>query len=281
MPIVANFVSRGILSMVSVAVQSLNIRRFADLDKALWKAFVKAERDEPIPFFAWGRFRSTYSVLLNNKRVDWRNNYLAAFISGSVFAFLFVVGSPLGMPLPIMLGVLIAYCVSLLWMYWARATFIRKYSEFELKHTEIAEYAFGLDAVALLVRRVVEAVPLPTGKERKACLDALIKINKAAQDHGEVNFGFVEVLKKAAFTGVLSIFSAISWLLANGEKIKQASDGVVSSVSSPWIFYPLLGLVVFSVVFLLYDIVLGQPRLKKKKKRYLLVLNIIRETSSD
>ena len=49
--------------MVSVATQTLNVRKFADFDNALWKAFTKAEKNEPIPFFALGRFRHTYPIL--------------------------------------------------------------------------------------------------------------------------------------------------------------------------------------------------------------------------
>ena len=265
----------GTPSTTAPHIQILNIKKYAELDRLLWKAFTEIEKREPIPFFSWLRGWSTFRRLKRSGKLRWHDNYIVAQIVTAVLVLLLVLGRSSS---ALVITALPAYVISLFWMFRARAKFVRASAESELKNTNITEYAFGMDSVSLLVKRVTDTVSLPAGNERKACLDALIKINKAAQEHGEVNFGIVDTIKKTLITGLPPL---VYWLGIHAESLKNASDGVSKSLASPWILYGWLTVVGLCAIYLLYDIMFGQPRLKKRKKRYLLVLNIIKETSAD
>lgn len=265
--------------MTNNNIQVLKVKKLATLDEALWKAFQETDRNEPVPFFAWRRLHDKHKEMRENMKADGTSYYPLPFLLGCCFAGLFMVGGVNRWPNGLLIIFIALYCLMLLCTFWARGRFLRAYSEYELRNSSFTDHAFGMHSVSLLVRRVVEKVALPIGKERKDSLDALIKINKAAQEHGEVNYGFVDALKKTAFTGMLSAFSALGWFSAHQTDIQAVSERLINRLSAFWIGYVLIGVMVVSVLFLLYDIVFGQMRLKKKKKRYLLVLNIIRETS--
>ncbi|HEX6705288.1 MAG TPA: hypothetical protein VF169_11060 [Albitalea sp.] len=250
--------------MASIGNLQSSVRDLAALEKKLWDAFRRAERMYTPPTLRLvAAFRCAWDLRKRGLLSATRFYPLYATL-----AFLFAIAAPLSG----YLWLLLPYLFFLAWAFYALhgyATAIDK-----TKDANYVSHGFGVSNLALLVLGVMEVARATDVSFRKEQLAAIIKLVKSSQDHGEVSWGLADMIKRTLWSG---LFGVLVFLVANAATVSTYVDKLARATTRSLGLLALIVAVSLTLVYCLYDLVFAQVNEKRRKKKYLLMLNIIHE----
>lgn len=264
-----------------------NLERLAFIDKAAWESFKKVKVEKgPSPF----RVVVAFKVISFSKSLSWWrfwNIYLVWLALSLPFGYFALYSKSLN--IAVACGAISFIFFGFFFKTWGK--YEKEYYLYNCGKVDPLVFAFGTDNASdflksfekiFMEKIMAEVWRLQSQPIKTKDFDGLIKLNKAAQDKDEVNLGIGETIKKAfygallvalvtfKFEGFLSVFATYTTFV---EKLKFAQFSLFG-------WFCIL-VVLLSSIFLIYDIFVGQTSTKRRKKKYLLLLNILKETWVD
>lgn len=253
------------------------INKLEDLsstENGLWKAFRKAENDSQIGIFNFKKQLTTFKKLQKSNS-SFKNFYplfqIIAIVSAITLLFLkeelyFLTFS--------------VYIIALIATAYTREKFLIAFSKIELSDMKITGNSFGLDFISLKIFKILENyTKAKNNKLTENKLDSIIKIIKSSQDYESYGFGYNEYLQKFF---IALIFSSPILIYNNLENIKIYSEKITTIVANGQ-YYSISFLIIFililiAFIILIYSYAYGDRANGKRKKRYLLMLTILKES---
>lgn len=251
--------------MPSVGKLNNRLSDIADLENSLWKSFQKTEK-EYLPSMS-NPFKCMRDVINLNqeKLLPYRYNYpvYLAFSLLSTFGVLLI-----------SFWFLVPYTVFYIAAMHSRSKFVEAFAKHKLANSNFVNYAFGINQPSLIVAGMIKLREAGGGKITQDTLQSILKILKASNDYSDVSIGIAEALKKFLF-GVPFLF--IVWIYQNSVTFNNYTSKIRDFVLSNWIagFF----LISFSLLllYICYDLILGQTLHKRTKKKYFLALTLLAE----
>lgn len=248
--------------MTSVSKLNLQVAELADLERSLWKAFQKAEKEYIPPLFHPVRLYQTSIQLHRDRALALKNSYAIYIVLTVVFAIT-AVGVSLWMMVP--------YALFLTLAIFNKDKYCEAFARHKLRVSKVPSSAFGLNQPSLVIAGLFE---LSEKKIAPQALQSLLKIQKASGDLADSGFGVADKIK-GTLLGLPLI--AVPWLYRNSIQTFEAFKDSYTAAMSNWaIAITLLSVSVLMLMFS-FDLLFGQPMAKRKRKRYILVLTLIAE----
>lgn len=261
-----------------------NLERLAFIDECAWMSFKKIKIAKgPNPYYFWQVGR----VIAASDNLHWKR-FWNIYLFWLVLAHICFVAALLQIfpDYTWMLAVAAFFAAARFFATWNK--YSREYFRYHVGKADALAFAFGTDNAALFIktfhedftRRIIDGQGEQYLERIKVKdFDALVKLNKAAQDKDEVNLGIGDTVKKATYGAFLLALVKVDF-----KGFKETFDVYSKFVSNfNAVQFRLLDWVLWSAVLLgicytIYDLFIGQTSTKRKKKTYLLLLNIMKET---
>lgn len=251
-----------------------NLTELRALDQSLWKAFKHAEKKDLPPAFEPFSVTATFYRLWKLKRLRPYEFYPAYGLL-AVAAGIYGVWGPKWM--------LAIYLVMLLPTFIFLRRYVKQFAFEKTKQLGLAEYAFGVPNLPLLVngtllrfeeevKKLHAAVPARPTKERLA---SILKLAKSGHEHGDVGYGFDDAARRWVYTGVA--FAATS-AVTRANEASNVMDGVWKLAMSNGRMSIGLAAMATIALLLLYSLMISPTNEKRRKRRYLLVLTALHES---
>lgn len=260
-----------------------NLEYLATIDSCAWQSFKKIKDDNgPNPY----NFLKAFSVM-RIARAEKRHlkPYFLWLVTAHILAVAFALTTEISF-----MTFLTLFILSLVGLFRSWFPYKEEYFRQKSGRENPLSYAFGTNNaatnIALFSKYFTESLhAINNGllqKIKSKDFDALIKLNKAAQDKEEVNFGIADVVKKSTYGAILLAFvkfdfSGITTTLST----YSAFATNIKFQTMPLNLWLYLAVIFGSFTYFIYDLFLGQSKLKRKKKQYLLLLNVLKESWVD
>jgi len=257
-----------------------NLRTLRQLDDELWRAFKKAEKESELPKLRLLR-------LFNIRKEIRSTSTIIESIYPFVLAIAILSAALAVIPVASIQGPsFLVYVIALLTVPTLRERFISAYSRHQLRGANFAVKAFGIDNISLNIFKIFEDARSSGNLITKDRIESLIKINKASHEHGDTSYGYAEAARKMLISALYTFpIGANGWISQNKtttiDGIHRLVDAFVNSTASALLMLALSMLVVVPAVMLAYALLVGDVRSKITRKRYLLILNILKESWKD
>lgn len=243
-----------------------NLEEMAALDKALWRAYRDSLASGLPPIMNPLRAFPAVEKLRKSGLLKWWQHYYAALIGALAFA---IAG------LFLSYWLLIGYAGLLYFAANFRSKYIEAYAFESIGRPEISKHAFGLETPSLLAAGIMEALRGDRVKIDALTLDSVIKLNKAAHEFEDVAFGVSDTVRK----GLIGAPYALAlWLFSTtvpiGEYLGQAQEALIKQP----LVLSILIVFLSGFALLTYQLAFAGLVTKRDKKRYLLALNILKES---
>lgn len=242
-----------------------NLEKVATLDKTLWAAYQGSLVNKLPPLFNPIRALSNILKLQRAGHLKWWQNYYVLFVIALVFGISSIFTS---------YWFLAIYAAILFASAKCRSKYVEAYLYVEIGRPQIAKHAFGLQMPSLMVSGVMGALKDEHVKIDKETLDSVIKLNKASQEFEDVAFGISDAARKGL---IGAPYAFALWLFTTtipiGQHLSQATDALLKNP----IFLGILLVYLSGFAFLTYQLAFSNIVTKRDRKRYLLVLNLVRE----
>jgi hypothetical protein len=251
--------------MTNVQQLVSNLEEIAALDKALWDGYRDSllRHIPPImnPFRAFPKLTRLRKACL----LRWWEHYYVFLIGAFICGALALVVSN---------WLLFGYAALLIPAGKYRVKYVEAYIFLQIGRKNIARHSFGLKAPSLYVAGVMDSVKGERIKLDKATLESVIKLNKAVQELEDVAFGVADAIRK----GVISVPYALAWWLFTtttpvAKYVMQARDHLITHPALLGAMFMFLS----GIAFITYQLAFSTTVTKRDKKRYMLVLNLVRE----
>jgi len=243
-----------------------NLENVAALDESLRRAYRQSLTNRLPPIINPFRALPKISELRRKGLLKWWQHYYAFWFAGMVCGIVAMFTS---------LWLLIGYLALSFLAADFSSKYIEAYAYADIGRRGITKQSFGLQTPSLFVAGVVDAVRCEHIKLDKETLDSVIKLNKATQEFEEVGFGISEAIRR----GIISIPYALSlWLITTEVPVKKYYVLVRDNLISQPILLGATILMLSGLTLLAYQLAFSKTVTKRDRKRYLLVLNLLRET---
>jgi hypothetical protein len=258
----------------------LLIKNIADLvaeERKLWLAFRAAERDSNI-----GVLDVRKQVRISQTLFSTKVTLAASYPYIQIMAVLSAFGASFGTGPTRALSWGVYMAATFLAIY-SRDKFIQEYSRLQTGQEEINNQAFGIDFISLRVYKFFNEKSKEKGKaldEKK--LEKIIKLVKSAQEYEASTLGYSDYIHKAFVAAIFTApISLPIFIDTYHQKISLYwGDSMDFLKIHPYIgasILLILLLVAFAGSLFLYVIAYGDKAATKKKKQYLLFLNLLKE----
>lgn len=252
--------------MTNVNYLAKNLDELAELDKETWKAFRKSQHDYMPPMFNPFRALSTTAYLVQKGYLKLWQNYFVLLTFSIISAIFSLIAS---------LWLLAPYSLFIALAAVARNKYVEAYATEKLNRTGIVRQAFGVATPSLATAGVLDIMKSSGQRLTKDTVGSLIKLNKSSQEYEDVSFGILETLKKAAY-GLP--FALALWWSENTQAIARYKNVIDSAIVKVW-WLQIFGLILFfCIVASFYNLILADTIMRREKRKYLLVLNMIYES---
>jgi len=252
--------------MTNVGQLNKHLQELATLERSLWNAFKKTEEEYLPPIAHPVRSVKTANELIRTGFLQRRHYYPIYLFLSLLSAFAVVLLS---------FWYLVPYSTFLVAAMTSRSKFVEAYVKSKLGTSKFEGFAFGISQPSLAVAGVIKLREVGTGTLDLSAIQSILKIQKASSDFSEVATGFADVMKKSVY-GVPFMFAG--WIYGNTATFNKYLALFQDVASKNWFVVVPVALVIFSLAFFSYDLVLGQTFVKRRKKKYLLVLTLIAES---
>lgn len=242
-----------------------NIEEVATLDKALWVAYKASLKNRMPPFLHPFRALQKLRELQKDGHLRWWQNYYVLFVVALVFG----VSSQF-----ISYWLLTLYAAFLLLSARYHSKYVEAYLHVEIGRPQISKHAFGLRMPALVVFGVMVALKNESAKIGKETLDRVIKLNKASYEFEDVAFGVSDAVRK----GIIGAPYAFAlWLITTTVPIGRYFSHAMETLRQKPMLVGVLIVFLSGFALFAYQFAFSNIVTKRDRKRYLLVLNLIRE----
>lgn len=267
--------------MASSSDLLIKLKTLADCDKILWKAFCAAEEKAKLPEAPSLNFRRMHRYswpLCKDGLLKWYLYqplvmavlYIGVFVTAYIMTSIAVDKNSYA-PLFKYLLCFLVVAVMGLWLYESESKSHDLHTIRVLGSSNYSANSFGIRSSSLLIFYFLQE--FKNKNIKKEDIAAIIKIAKSSHEQEDVSIGFVEYLKKFIIGGVFSMpFFAIQHF-QDGRFWFDKTLGIKSTVV---ITYVAAVFVLF--LYMIYQLIFSSAYQKKRKKRYLLALNIIHES---
>jgi hypothetical protein len=242
------------------------LHELAILEKSLWKAFEKMEVDYSPPTFNLLRSTNIALVLVQQKLLRRIHFYPCYLLLCTISAIGVVIFSP---------WLLLLYVIFLAATMYTRSKFVNAFAHWKLGTSEFETYAFGIGQPALAVAGVIKLLEIGKGHIDIIAIQSILKIQKSSNELFEVSTGVGEALKKYLFTVP---FLIAAWIVNETTAATKYLTLFNELAAKNWTVVLLMLLFILALILASYELVLGQTFLKRKKRKYLLVLTLISES---
>lgn len=255
----------------------INLAKIASTEKELWKSFLKAEKESRV-----GIFDIKKQIAIRAELKKRGTGLIRHYPFIQILAFLSAIAAP---PTTgaLQFMVFITYATSIFYAIYSRDKFIREYSKMEVGQANIVSWAFGIDQISLKTFKLFEKF-IETGKKLDPkTLDSIIKLVKASQDYESTNYGYNEHLHKLFVATIFSLPISVPLFSYKyqSEILLYWSKFITAAESNTVAGTILLGTLMFMAIpisMLLYSFAYGDKAAARRKKRYLLLLNALKES---
>lgn len=241
------------------------LNNLAILEKTLWDAFQRAEKEYAPPVLNLIAAYRTVKELNSSKLLKKRYNFPLYFILAIIFGLMSLFSKWL----------LIPYILFLSFTFVSREKYVHAYAVNRLRTEDYTKYGFGLNNPSLLTVGVIKLRDAAGSKLTKESISSIVKINKASHEHSEVSFGTADILRKSLYATPIPI---IYWALDNQQVISQYANTIANVVSKSIVISAIILSITIGITIFGYDLLIGQTLEKRRKRKYLLILNIINES---
>lgn len=243
-----------------------NLEGVAALDKALWAAYQKSLASDLPPLFNPIRALPNILKLQRAGHLKWWQNYYILLLIALAFGISSLFTSYW----------LIAFYAAFLFVAThSRSKYVEAYSYVQIGRPQISKHAFGLQMPSLTVTGVMGALKSEKIKIDKVMLDSVIKLNKASQEFEDVAFGVSDAARKGL---IGAPYAFALWLFTTnipiGQQLNQAMDALLQRP----VLLGILLIFLSGFALIAYQLAFSNIVTKRDRKRYLLVLNLLRET---
>lgn len=264
------------VSMSTLKPMQSRLGELSTLENKLWRAFKRAEAEYVPPVF------NPWTVTQNFLRLR-RHGYLRWYEFYPIYA---LVGVTAGVDAVFVHRWLFAvYIVSLVPLFVFLSRYVKQFAFEKTNMLGLDRYSFGVPHLPLLVYGMAKHVAESTETEKdfapalptKENLAAVAKLIKGGHEHGEIGYGFNDAAKKWLFGGVASalVFASTKtnevaptaqkiWHLALTDPRFSAGAILIGTVAASF----------------LYQVVFSAANDKRRKRRYLLAINVMQEAQS-
>lgn len=238
----------------------------AELDKALWSAYRQSLVSRLPPFLNLLRVHRIHQELCGKKLLRWWQHYYAFMVG----ALLCGISS-----LFVSYWLLIGYAVLLFSSAKLRSKFVEAYAHAQIGRPNISKHSFGLQTPSLLVAGVMDALRDERIKIDSTTLESVIKLNKATHEFEDIAFGVSDAIRKGAIGAPLAL---ALWLFSTAIPIGLYLGKVQDILLKQPLLAGILIIFLLGFAFLAYQLAFSGVVTKRDRKRYLLVLNLLRES---
>lgn len=238
----------------------------ARLEAKLWRLYRKSEKDSQPTLWnliiVWRNTR-TYQQA---KLLPWYSNFVITILLTTLFVVLTLWKSE---------WFLLGYCIALLIAFKTSAQYRVAHAIHSLYTDNYAEYGFGVRHASLIASKFMNLMKSEGIFLNQKSITSITKLVKAGQDYSEITFGFFDYLKKGLYGAPVAIAYA---LIDNWHHVKDAHLNTEAFGWKVAILIACLIPLLISISSLLYELLFGETLMKRRKKKYLLLLNLISET---
>jgi hypothetical protein len=242
------------------------LSELAQFEKSLWDAFKKSEKDFLPPTLNPVKSWSAVSALISEQLLELRYHYpfyLAVSVLSALLAAFFSY------------WFLIPYSAFFWFAMRSRARFVEAYAKKMLGHSEFETFAFGIGQPSLIVAGMVQLRETGQGQLTQDAVQSILKILKASTDFSDISIGIADALKKFLFS---LPFILAAWIFSNTDTFNKYATAVHDVAVKNWPVALFLAFIVLAVLFIAYDLVLGQTLSRRRRKKYVLALTLIAES---
>lgn len=249
--------------MTNVNYLNEELKNISSLERSLWQAFIKAEKDFLPPTLHPFRLCKVYLDLRKRNGLGWENNYPLFVLLTTIFA-IFAIATGV-------LWFLIPYVIFYGLAVFKKDKYIESFARDKLNVMHHLDSAFGIEQPSLIIGGLFS---LSQAKIDPTSLQSILKIQKASGELSDSGFGIADKAK-GFLLGIP--LTAIVWIYGNAGRANDLATELAEIATGNMA----AGLTIFLAVslFLLhsYDLIIAQPLAKRKRKRYLLVLTLVAE----
>lgn len=251
--------------MSSVGTLNKKITDLANLEKDLWKAFIKAEKEYTPPVFniiaAYKNVKDFNKQGLLKKRYNFPLYIILTLLFGLMSLFY--------------QWLLIPYILFLFFTFIAREKYVHAYAVNKLRTQNYTQNGFGLDNLSLVTAGVINLKNAAGSKLTKESISSIVKIVKASQERSDVSFGIADMMKKSLYASPIPL---IYWALNNQQTLSEITNRMGNVIIKSVAISAVILSIVIGILFFGYDLLIGQTLDKRRKRKYFLLLNIINES---
>lgn len=257
------------------------LRKLSEYEHKLLRAFDEAEKDSALPSFFTLDFKKMHNYswpLCKRGQLKWYFSPVLAtsiLYIGIIIAYYVIISSLKESSPPIL-----SYLLSIIFITVLMAWTLKSEQKAHHLHTrsvlnseEYAAYSFGIKNSALMAHYFLQKCKEHNLKKND--ISAIIKIVKCSHEHEDVSFGIADHFKKLLFGSVIAIPLFVSQ--------NQGDIGLlfnkIPKIDAFGVGY-ILFLCIYST-YLIYSLIFLSVKKKKRRKRYILVLNLIHESWID
>lgn len=250
--------------MASTGELQKKLKELSDMESKLWDAFKRAEKQFAPPVINIYKAQKDTTLLVKKGLLNKFYNYPLAmiFMVSTIAASLYSAWA------------LVAYLAALFYGKKSRESYVHAFAVDKLGSSNYVKHGFGLPHLSLIVLGTTDIFKSEVGKIKRDELASILKIAKASQEYGDVNFGLLERIKTYLFAGFVALCSFLINQKASIESELVAAWNDITT--NPFVGVFLLYLLVMGSL-VIYNTWIAEVRAKIKKKKYLLLLNIIYE----
>ncbi|MCW7541183.1 hypothetical protein OOT46_25560 [Aquabacterium sp. A7-Y] len=248
------------------------INALSEVNNALRRAFKRAVRHYTVPVFSFHKSIPLGLRLWYKGLLPWYALAPLYALLGVVFAVITLVGVVFFGPYS--LWSLLPYTAALVGYAATHRVFAQGFAVYKGGNAEMAQKAFGVENLLLIVLGVIDGYRSEGALLRRADLAALLKITKAQEEHAGISIGFLDHMKKWLYGAILA---APYYALKNVPEVRQ---GIAFLSLLPEKYPGLTALgsgYALLVVAFIYNLVFSEAKTKREGKLYLLVLSTIYE----
>ena len=255
-----------------------NLDELAGIEKKLWESFVLTEKKFKVGVF---NLKKQFCIM---RKIKGRCGPIAIYypffqLFVLIFGFLFVV-----LPEQFKVYMFFLYALSLPAPIFYRDNFILSYHQYETGYDKVMDRAFGIDGVSMKICKSFEHYKsFGEVKLNKLNLDSIIKLVKSQQEYESANFGYYDHFHKLFIAGIYSLpFVIWNYYARYQIEINKHYGSIMKVLEKNWLLevfvLSVVVLFLFCILYLFYSFAYGDKALRKKKKEYLLFLNVLRES---
>lgn len=256
----------------------LSLFEIVELHNILYEAFLIAEKESNVSVFNVRKQFRIWRSLKNNK-LDLSRNYPWFQILASIAALI----APLTHG-SLNIAALIFYTGSIFFTIKYRGAFLEQYSYHETGSNDIVNKAFGIDQISLHIFNLFDGyISNNNSKLDHKKLKSVINLVKSGHDYEAIRYGYDEHFRKLFFVGLFSLplSGPLFFYHYHTEIFLYLSEVIHYLESKPLVFAMFVVFILtisIPMSLLIYSFAYGDKAAEKRKRRYLLLLTILKET---